>query len=91
VNDWQIVPLAAVLCGTPVMDARGALIGRVESVCTVDLSADARTGIVVRSGGVRGRAFFVARAQIACVAEDHVRLSVTEDEAIAAPRSSAGP
>ncbi len=89
-NDWQAARLAEVLCGSPVIDARGALIGRVESVCADHLDTNSDCGVMIRSGGVEGRELFVTPAQIACVADDHVRLSVTT-EAIAASRTGTGP
>jgi hypothetical protein len=91
VNNWQAVSLAAVLCGMPVIDAQGALLGLVESVRTDDLNASAGSGLIVRACGVREFDFFVAAARIACVADDHVRLSVTAEETIAAPRSNPDP
>jgi hypothetical protein len=78
-----------VLRGSPVIDARGALIGWVESVCTQQLDTTRTCGVLIRANCGPGRELFATPTQIACIADDHVRLSVTAD-AVAAPGSSAG-
>lgn len=88
-NDWQVARLAAVLWGSPVIDASGALIGTVESVCLDHPDTNPNCGVRIRAPGERGRELFVKPAQIACIAEDYVRLSVTA-EAVAAPRLGPG-
>lgn len=88
-NDWQTARLAAVLCGSPVIDASGALIGWVGSVCTDQLHTKSACGIKVHARGGQGRQLFVTPAQVACITDDHVRLSVTA-EAIAASRTDRG-
>lgn len=85
-NDWQVARLAAVFCGSPVIDANGALIGTVESVCADNLDSGPGCGVRIRANGDQGCQLFVTPVQIACIADDHVRLSVTA-EAIAASRS----
>lgn len=107
-TDSQEIPLAAIRYGMPVLDVRGAFLGRVEYVGTGDPGAigepqhavlgnlpaseapriptdadDARrTGFVrLATYGPRDE-LLVASAHIACVADDHIRLSITADEAI---------
>jgi hypothetical protein len=83
--------LAAICCGTPVVDACGAFVGRVEYVRTGQHGDDGDPpgGEQLRRGGFvkvccepGDRAFLVAAGQIAYVAEDHVRLSVTADRTL---------
>jgi hypothetical protein len=81
--DRRPVPLAAVCCGSPVLDVQGAFVGCVEYVRTGEPDAPARCDlgfVKVRRDGPQGREFFVSPAQIAYVADDHLRLSVTADD-----------
>jgi hypothetical protein len=111
--DRQLVPLATVCCGSPVLDVQGAFVGRVEYVRTgePDLSAGRETGqgdvpppaamaqeltgdrqvderlrsmgfVKVHRDGLQDRDLLVSAAQIAYVADDHLRLSVTADDVL---------
>jgi hypothetical protein len=115
--DSQAIPLAAIRYGMPVLDVRGAFLGRIEYVGTTDpgvvgephhgvlgnqpasgaprTPSDAddtrRTGFVrLATCGPRDD-LLVASAHIACVADDHIRLSITADEALTAGTTLASP
>lgn len=108
--DRQLVPLATVCCGSPVLDVQGAFMGWVEYVRTREpnLSAGRDTGqgevpppgavaeeltgdrqvderlrsmgfVKVHRDGPPECELLVSAAQIAYVADDHLRLSVTAD------------
>jgi len=79
------VPLTAVRCGSPVLDARGALLGKVEYVETGQPDGRSRTCsglhfVKVSGYGPGDREFIVAADLVAYVADDHVRLSVAADD-----------
>lgn len=80
----QIGPLAAVRPGSPVLDVRGALVGRVGYVgigqhdaIQSDDSPRPFGFVKVLGYGAGDRGFVVEPGQIAYVADDHVRLSVS--------------
>ncbi|MFI6676835.1 hypothetical protein [Kribbella sp. NPDC050470] len=85
-------PLAAVRHGLLVLDVRGALVGRVEYVGVEDpdeqrhetwLSGEALIWsrfVQVRGSRPDGRGFVIEPGQIACIADDHLRLSVGADD-----------
>lgn len=85
-NDRQAVPLAAVRYRMPVLDVQGAFLGTIEYV-----DSDAQSALRLHRCGPRECDLFVASAHISYVADDHVRLSITVDEAISKGRSTASP
>lgn len=99
----RTVSLAAVRYGMPVLDARGAFLGTIEYVGTAEPGArprcedthhaggpPQRIGLVrLRAGGPQDCDLFVASAHIAYVDDDHVRLSITVNEALAEDQSPA--
>jgi hypothetical protein len=73
-----------VRAGSPVIDARGALVGRVEYVglaCPATRGrADERAGFVtIRGTAPSVGSFLIDPEQIAYVTDDHVRLSIVAD------------
>ncbi len=104
-NEGQPAAIAAVRYGMPVLDVRGAFLGTIGYVGTGESgaatgydethnAADARgrIGLVrLQACGRRDCDLFIAPANIAYVADDHVRLSITANEAISEARTTGDP